>query len=92
MLLEKGWDMTLVSGLTVALLSVTYLLIGMIVSYHTPLGKKYYPQSQDLLVFFWILPIMIAVIWGIIFFASLLIDCILMMDRPNNIGLSKLFN
>ncbi len=83
--------MNLVAYLVIALCLVTYLLIGMIISYHSPLGNSYYPKKRFRLVFLWIFPIILIVSWTIIILAALAIEVVLFGDNSGNPGLETFF-
>lgn len=68
----------------------SYLLVGIILSYHTPLGKKYYSTRQISLTFLWIFPVVGVILYGILFFYSFVVVDVFLFDDNN--GLQKLLN
>ena len=71
----------------------TYLLIGMVLTHYTPLGKKYFAKTRTRLIFLWIFPIIgIALYFMVMSFNILVIDMILFgANNPDN-GLEKLLD
>lgn len=81
--------MILASLLGVAL----YLLTGMVLAHHTPLGRKYYPATPIRLTFFWIVPVIGCTFWGLGMLISIVLgDIFLFGDHPDNLGMDNIFD
>lgn len=67
-----------------------YFLVGMILTYHTPLGKKYFVNNQIRLVSLWIFPITGIIVYVIATLLVLVVDEVILFNNKNNPGLKEL--
>lgn len=71
----------------------SYLLMGMIVTHYTSLGKKYFVATPIRLIFFWAFPVIGIVLYVItMIFSILVVDIALFGDKNINRGLEKLLD
>lgn len=70
----------------------SYLLVGVILTYHTSLGRKYFAATQTRLLFLWILPAITIIFYCVVLFSIVLVDEILFGAKDENPGLEKLLN
>jgi tryptophan-rich sensory protein len=82
--------MTLTTVLALLLGLASYLLIGMILTHHAPLGRKYYRNTPIRLTFFWIIPIAWTAIFVMGLFIVQMADEVLFDCLPGE-GLGSIF-
>ena len=70
----------------------TYLLVGMVLTHYSPLGKKYFANTRTRLIFLWIFPAVGIVLFIITsLFSLVLVDLFVFNDDNPDGGLAELF-